>query len=139
MTKIYLDTNVILDALFERGPFDNEARQIFELAEMQHIQLFTSADSMTNLFYLVAKQFDKIVAYNALLNVRALVSVTAVDEAMVDNSLMLAAHDFEDAVQYFSAKAANCEVIITRDKKGFKGFQLPIQTTKEFLRALQKA
>ncbi len=136
MTKIYLDTNVILDALFQRKPFDKDARQIFELADMQQIQLFTSADSMTNMYYLISKQFDKNTAYIALLKVRALTSISSVDQTIIDQGLKIDPFDFEDAVQYFSAKEAECEVIISRDKKGFKQFDMLCQTPKEFLDSL---
>jgi predicted nucleic acid-binding protein len=136
VTKIYLDTNVILDALFQRKPFDKDARQIFELADMQQIQLFTSADSMTNMYYLISKQFDKNTAYIALLKVRALTSISSVDQTIIDQGLKIDPFDFEDAVQYFSAKEAECEVIISRDKKGFKQFDMLCQTPKEFLDSL---
>jgi predicted nucleic acid-binding protein len=136
VTKIYLDTNVILDALFQRKPFDKDARQIFELADMQQIQLFTSADSMTNMYYLISKQFDKNTAYIALLKVKALTSISSVDQTIIDQGLKIDPFDFEDAVQYFSAKEAECEVIISRDKKGFKQFDMLCQTPKEFLDSL---
>jgi len=68
--------------------------------------------------------------------VRALTSISSVDQTIIDQGLKIDPFDFEDAVQYFSAKEAECEVIISRDKKGFKQFDMLCQTPKEFLDSL---
>ena len=48
------------------------------------------------------------------------------------------AHDFEDALQYECAKAANCDVIITNNGKDFAPFcELPFMTAAEFLEKIQ--
>ena len=41
--------------------------------------------------------------------------------------------DFEDAVQYFSALQAGADLIITRDPKGFKDFDLPAMSPSQFI------
>jgi len=44
------------------------------------------------------------------------------------------ADDFEDALQYECAKAANCDVIITNNGKDYTEFcDLPLMTAAEFL------
>jgi predicted nucleic acid-binding protein len=41
--------------------------------------------------------------------------------------------DFEDALQYHSACENSIDIIITRDKKGFKNSKLPVLSAKEFI------
>ncbi len=41
--------------------------------------------------------------------------------------------DFEDCIQYHSAKAVQCEAIITRNTKDFGKVELKIYTPEEFL------
>jgi predicted nucleic acid-binding protein len=42
--------------------------------------------------------------------------------------------DLEDAVQYFSAKAKDVDIIITRNKKDFKLSEIKVLTPAEFLK-----
>ena len=41
--------------------------------------------------------------------------------------------DFEDCIQYHSAKRASCNAIITRNTKDFQKVELDIYTPEEFL------
>jgi hypothetical protein len=44
--------------------------------------------------------------------------------------------DFEDALQYHCALAANCDIIVTRNVKDFKKAEIPVITPDEYLRIL---
>ena len=44
---------------------------------------------------------------------------TLMDDFCIDAALKLKSRDFEDALQYFSAKEAGADCIITRNKKDF--------------------
>ena len=43
MDKIFLDTNVILDYLLARSPYDVDAKRFFVDAELGEIELYASA------------------------------------------------------------------------------------------------
>jgi len=45
--------------------------------------------------------------------------------------------DFEDAMQYFSAIATNCDLIITRNEKDFKSALIPILNCESYLQTLK--
>lgn len=56
------------------------------------------------------------------------------DSAQLDKGLALFANDFEDALQYQCAKANDCDVIITNNRKDYAEFcELPVMTANEFL------
>lgn len=42
--------------------------------------------------------------------------------------------DFENAVQYYSALATNCDLIITRNEKDYKNALLPILNSDGYLK-----
>ncbi len=44
--------------------------------------------------------------------------------------------DFEDAVQYYAAKSAHVDFIITRNIKDYKESTIPVLTAEQFLRTL---
>lgn len=47
--KVVVDTNVILDALAKREPWNNEADQIFIMAANQRIEAYITANSVTDI------------------------------------------------------------------------------------------
>ena len=64
--------------------------------------------------------------------------VLPTDSIQLDEGLALYADDFEDALQYECAKAANCDVIVTNNGKDFAPFcELPFMTAAEFLGKIQ--
>ena len=46
--------------------------------------------------------------------------------------------DFENAMQYFSALAANCNLIITKNEKDFKNALIPVMNAESYLNTLKK-
>ena len=54
-------------------------------------------------------------------------SIITADSTIISNSIEINFPDFEDGVQYISAKSiSKINLIVTRDKKGFKKSTLPI-------------
>jgi len=50
MKKIFVDTNILLDLLADRKPFSKHAVDIFNAAEQEKIQLFTSSHSIATTY-----------------------------------------------------------------------------------------
>lgn len=132
MIHVFVDSNVILDLLLLRGPFAQESRIIFELAEQKKLKLYTSALSIANIHYIISKEWSVDKANTAVGRIRKLLSITPVTEEMLDLCIDQKHTDFEDAIQFYSAKT-QCTVIITRDLKGFSRFDFPSVTPFEFL------
>lgn len=51
--KILVDTNIIIDALTSREPFREDAEQIFLLAANQIEDMYITASSATDIYYLL--------------------------------------------------------------------------------------
>ena len=54
--KILLDTNVILDIALDREPFAEHAVLLFKTANEQKIQMFMTATTVTDLYYIARKE-----------------------------------------------------------------------------------
>ncbi len=131
--KILLDTNIILDILLAREPFIDEAREIFLLIENHKIEGFICATTMTTIHYLIGRQKDKASADTVILNLLKLFEVALVDKQILKEASLNNGVDYEDAVIYTSAQYAEIDMIITRDKRGFKNSEISILKPKEFL------
>ncbi|MDN5301081.1 MAG: hypothetical protein PWQ60_595 [Thermoanaerobacteraceae bacterium] len=53
--EILIDTNIILDALLKRSPFDIDAYNILKLAEEKKINTHIAAFSITDIYYFISK------------------------------------------------------------------------------------
>ena len=118
MTKLFLDTNIVVDLLERREPFCHDAVRLFTMAYNKQVQLFVSPMTYSTASFLLRKHGPEGVR-NLLSNFRQLSRVAAANERIVDDALASQFKDFEDAMQYYTAIRAKADVIITRNGKDF--------------------
>ena len=131
--KILLDTNVVLDLLLAREPFVHLAKEIFILIENGEIEGYLCATSVTTLHYLVGRQTNKIEADEVIEKLLTLFNVAPVTKQILHNACLNNGSDYEDSVIYTSAYFSSINIIVSRDKKGFKASKVSTLTPKEFL------
>ena len=130
---VFLDTNVIIDFYdSDRGHY-MPAAIIFDLAAKGRIDLSVCALSFVNAFYILQHKYEKSLLYEKMKALFKLCHTTPIDAAVVEIALNREGKDFEDAIQYFSSKTIDADVILTRDKKGFHDFDIPHMSPSDFL------
>ena len=133
MNKIFLDTNVILDYLLARSPFDQEAKRFFVAAELGDIELYASALTFCNMSYIVRKIKTPAEFQLILADLLQLIAVTPIDGFVLQQAIAANYKDFEDAVQYQSAlNTFGLTHLVTRDKADFTETSLPIFSPSEY-------
>jgi predicted nucleic acid-binding protein len=134
--NIFIDSDVILDALLKRPGFALPAMNVFLLAaDKSNFKAVTSSIAFMNIHYFLDK-FDRINKLQLLKGLRSLISIIEVSEVTIDLALKSSFPDFEDAVQYYAAMNAKADVIITRNIKDYKQSSIPVLTAEQFLRTL---
>ena len=136
MTRLFLDTNIVIDLLDRREPFCHDAVQLFTMAYNKQVQLIVSPMTYTTASFLLHRHGAEGVR-NLLSNFRQLSRVATADERTVDDSLASQFNDFEDAMQYYCALKAKADIIITRNGKDFSASKLPVMTATEYLSTLK--
>jgi predicted nucleic acid-binding protein len=135
MKHIYLDTNIIIDIFAARAPHDLAAIELYRLAKENKIKIYISAESYTTIYYLL--RINKIKHNKYLLLFQDLLkttSVIATDENIINKAINIGFDDFEDGVQFISAKTnSKISLIVTRDKKGFKKSDIPVVDASQAL------
>ena len=135
MTRILIDTDVILDFFFDRQPFSENAAKIFSLCELQEIKGFVTPIIISNVYYLLRQtaKHEKVVE-----KLKLLVSITeilVIDKAIIVQALNSPFKDFEDALQNYSAEfAKEIDIILTRNTKDFKNSLLAVMTPDNFMK-----
>lgn len=136
MKKIFLDTNIILDFLGEREGFYEASAKIMTLADKNKIQVYTSPSSISNVFYVLTRYENSKIALEKIRKFKLLCSMSVMDDEVVEKAINSNFKDFEDAMQYFSALASNCNIIITRNEKDFKNAMIPVMNAESYLLSL---
>ena len=111
MTKVFVDTNIVLDLLQKREGFYAEAQQLFTLADAKQVELYVSALTIANTHYILVKHL-KMEARKVLSKFKVLVEVLPTNDKILSLSLVSNFSDFEDAIQYYTAIENNIGFII---------------------------
>ncbi len=136
--KVFIDSDIILDLLCKRTPFYDYAAAVFTLGDTAKIQLVTTSLVFANVFYILRKILGIDKAKELLRKLRIMVSVISVDEKIVDLALNSKFSDFEDGLQYFTARENSIKILLTRNGKDYKEKDLIIQTPEEYLKSKLK-
>ena len=128
MKHIYLDTNIIVDIFAARAPHDIAAIELYRLAKDNKIKIYISAESFTTIYYLL--RINKITHSKCMLLFQDLLKTSTIiptDDNIITKAVNVGFDDFEDGVQFVSAKTySKINLIVTRDKKGFKKSDIPV-------------
>lgn len=129
---LFVDSDIVLDLLARREPYYNAAARLFSLAETGDISLAVSSLTFANLFQILRKQIPAKHALGVLSSFKQLVTVLAVDDAIVERSLRSGFTDFEDAMQYHAALNAGCSILLTRNGRHYRKVEIDVLTAETY-------
>lgn len=134
MSRLLVDTNIVIDLLAKRERFYDEAADLFSREDKKELQLAISSLTFANTNYILSKLKSAKEAREILRKFKVLVELLSLDDKITELALSDDNFpDFEDGLQYYSAIENQIDVIITRNKKDFKNSIIPVLTAKEFL------
>jgi predicted nucleic acid-binding protein len=140
MKNLFLDTNIVIDILANRQPFSIIGARLFDLAEKGKINLFISALSYSNIYYILKKSCSHKEMISLLRDLEALTTTMDVTGRIISNALYSEFKDFEDAIQSFTAYSyKKMDAIVTRDVKNYKASDIPVFTPDEVITVLKNA
>ena len=137
-TRLFIDTNIMLDLLGERIPFYDSIAKIATLADNGQVTLIVSALSYSTVSYFLTKFENSEIAKTKLRKFKVISKICDLDELIIEKGLNSNFSDFEDSLQYFSALKSDCSIIITRNAKDFKESKIPVMTAEEYLVSIKK-
>jgi predicted nucleic acid-binding protein len=134
--RVLLDTDVILDYLLEREPFNQTAEKLLELNAQGIFDAYISSITPINVFYIGRKIIERDKLKQALHDLLLAVSICPITHAALSQALNLPFADYEDAAQHASATTSHLDAIITRNLKDYKKATLPVFSPTDFLKQL---
>jgi len=134
---ILIDTNVILDCLIPRQPYEDIANEILQLCYQRKCNGYIAAHSITNIFYILRRQFSVSERKELLLNLCEFIEIAGIQknqviDALTDDKF----NDFEDRLQVECARMVNAEYIVTRNIIDFIASPIPAILPDDFLKKI---
>ena len=134
--NLFIDSDILLDALLARQPHDTFAMEILSLADNADFALFSSAHSLLNVYYFTSKIAGKTAAKKSISLLEQRLNIVPTAKMAIRSGLVSDFTDFEDAVQYAIALENSCQIIITRNIKDYIKSSIPIMTAEQYLKSL---
>lgn len=132
--KIIVDNNVILDVFQNREPFVELSSKVLRLVETKHVIGYITANSITDIYYVLNRFTDKKETYkymNILLELIEIIDVTATD---IKKALHPEVIDFEEELISVCANNSGIDYIITRNTQDYNNSPVPALTPEDFIK-----
>ena len=137
--KILVDTNVIIDALTGREPYREDAEQIFIFSANQTADMYITASSATDIYYLVRKYLHNTEQAKSVMSklyeLFYILDVTAKD---CKEALLSDMNDYEDAVISCCAAHNHMDYIVTRNIKDYEKSKIQAILPEVFLNIIKQ-
>ncbi|WP_456382699.1 type II toxin-antitoxin system VapC family toxin [Persephonella sp.] len=140
--KVFVDANVIIDTFDESRKGHREAVEVIRyLLSNKDIELYTSCDLITTVYYVLQKKFGKE-AISSIEDALDIYNLIQFSNYEVKESINLIKEnsgfkDLEDTLQYVLAKKVVCDLILTNDKN-FYSPDIQTITTSQLINKLKE-
>ncbi len=131
---ILVDTNIILDVLQKREPFYADSKDILIKCASGDINGYIALHTVSNLFFILRKQYSLEDRRKLLLGITAFLKVTGVTHDKVREALSREDFkDFEDCLQDECADTISADYIVTRNISDYGKSKVVAIEPEEFL------
>ena len=139
MYKLLVDSDVVIDFFTDREPHANPASELFELSQQGSLQLYLSAVSINNIYYIVRRFLGHKKTLEVVETLTEMTQIVGTTKKEIIQALKNNFKDFEDSVQYSSAlSVVDLDAIITRNTKDYRNSSIAVMTPLNFLKMKDK-
>jgi predicted nucleic acid-binding protein len=131
--RVLLDTNILLDVLLKRLPWEAEALAIWQASEESRLMASVTSLSVANMFYVARRHAGQEKAIRAVHQCLQVFNILPVDRGTLQAGLVLPSKDFEDNLQIVAAVEAGLDAVVTRNPSDFAACPLPVLTPQELV------
>ncbi|MCS3750142.1 putative nucleic acid-binding protein [Salinibacter ruber] len=133
---ICFDTNVILDGVLQRTPYQQAATGLIHAVERGDLTGQLCATTVTTVYYFDQKRYGGTAAQQDIQDLLGLFDVAAVNRRVLAQATESEFADYEDAVLHSAARTAGADGIVTRNTADFSTASLSVHTPTELLTIL---
>lgn len=132
--KLMIDTNVVLDYIFEREVFYDDSEELFIMVAQRRFEGVLSTKSIADIHNIAKRKTgDEDKVREIIRKLTKLFTIVELAREDCINALHMEGPDYEDNLIISTAERIKADVILTRNLKDFKKSSIPAQPTGEFL------
>lgn len=133
--KLFVDANVIVSVFNRELPVFPYSSRVLSLSQFdKKYSLATTPICLAIAFYFSEKRCGSAKSLQKIKTLTQHVEVLTVGSeenlAVYSNPMI---KDYENGLQYYAARHAGCDYIITEDRNGFYYSEIPVCTSREYL------
>ena len=133
-SNIFIDSDVVIDFFTDRDPHVDPASELFDLSEKGEINLFLSALSIANIYYIVRRYLGHVKTLDVIVSLLEMTQVVSTTESEILQALKNNFKDFEDSIQYSTAlTVSGVEAIVTRNVRDYRNSEIAVFTPQAYL------
>ncbi len=134
--RVLFDTNIILDVLLDRKPWQRESGLIWRANDEDRLIGYAVASSFTDIFYIARRLTDRQTAAAAIKICLDAFEICPVTRETLERAASMPGQDFEDNLIIACAELMGLEIIVTRNKRDFIDATVSVLTPSELLSRL---
>lgn len=135
--RVLLDTNVLIDLYTQRPPEGDIAQKLLVMKEFGDVELWVSAKSFTDVFYVLHKTYSSDYVQSAFEESYQWLEICSVDSADIHRATSRRWADFEDCLVDVCAEKVKADFLLTRDEKGFAQAHVPVMSPGDFFNYIE--
>lgn len=136
MKRILIDSDVILDAFFDRKPFAEFSSSILKMCEKGTMKGFLTPLIYSNVYYILRQTTPHEKVIEKLKQLLQITDILTMNKIVVERALHSEFKDFEDSLQNFTAiNDGTIDIIITRNLKDYKKSELAVMTPETYIKS----
>ena len=137
--RALLDTNIVLDVLLQRMPWQIEAEAILLAVREERLVCSVAALTVTNVFYVARRLVGLERARSIVRDCLQTLEVLDVGRRELEIADSFPGSDLEDNLQIAVAIVEGVDLIVTRDRTGFLKSPVTVLTPFELLTVLNSS
>jgi predicted nucleic acid-binding protein len=119
-TKPFVDTNVFLDLLLDRGQFAAHADNFLTTSIENNAIICTSSACIQTIVYVLEKTgCSREVIKKSILKILIITAIVDTKKPDIYQALQSQIQDVEDGILYFTAINNDCDCLVTRNTKDY--------------------
>ena len=131
-----IDTNIVLDILYNRKPFVIDSLNVFRLCETKKIEGYISTLFIANIIYILRKELNNNKIKEILEKLSHILKIVDLIENDLKKACTFEYKDYEDAVQTVQADRVKSQYIISRNQTDFINKHLKVISPREFIESI---
>ena len=135
--RVLLDTNVLIGLYTQQPPEGDIAQKLLVMKEFGDVELWVSAKSFTDVFYVLHKTYSSDYVQSAFEESYQWLEICSVDSADIHRATSRRWADFEDCLVDVCAEKVKADFLLTRDEKGFAQAHVPVMSPGDFFNYIE--